>query len=379
MIRDPRGELDTQALLCTNPAVAPAQMVEWFVLRRQLEATFQEVRAHLGVEIQRQWSDRAIARTTPILMGLFSWVALAAHAFQKRRPIIQRTAAWYAKPAPTFVDAIALVHCMPVSSTHLPTPLERTNSNFVCGPLVTGDRRRVSGLQSKRNESKLTVAVPRLKRRNAGMDTQSTFDFDEPKQASAMNETEIDAIDADAGNVPEQKNIDDISSSGESQKSDGAEIAAPDPQGSNEPDGEAIGANEQVSIRTETSSIYEATGLIGHFELSAEALVFPHTSDEDLALARNIEANGMLEEITLAGDPPKVVDGKRRLRACKVAGVEPTYRLLRQDIDPRAYVWAKNAERRDLSTSQKALAFALLYPKLGPGRPPGPAGKLSNV
>ena len=109
LIRDPKGELDTQALLCTNPAVAPAQIVEWFVLRWQLEVTFQEVRAHLGVETQRQWSDRAIARTTPILMGLFSWIALAAHALQERRPIIQRTAAWYAKPAPTFVDAIALV------------------------------------------------------------------------------------------------------------------------------------------------------------------------------------------------------------------------------------------------------------------------------
>ena len=109
LIRDPKGELDTQALLCTNPAVAPAQIVEWFVLRWQLEVTFQELRAHLGVETQRQWSDLAIARTTPILMGLFSWIALAAHAFQERRPIVQRTAAWYAKPAPTFVDAIALV------------------------------------------------------------------------------------------------------------------------------------------------------------------------------------------------------------------------------------------------------------------------------
>ena len=112
MIRDPKGELDTQALLCTNPAVAPAQIVEWFVLRWQLEVTFQdfrEVRAHLGVETQRQWSGRAIARTTPVLMGLFSWIALAAHALPERRPIIQRTAAWYAKPAPTFVDAIALV------------------------------------------------------------------------------------------------------------------------------------------------------------------------------------------------------------------------------------------------------------------------------
>ena len=109
LIRDPRGELDTQALLCTNPAVAPVQIVEWFVLRWQLEVTYQEVRAHLGVETQRQWSDHAIARTTPILMGLFSWVALAAHELQKVHPIIQRTAAWYKKPAPTFTDAIALV------------------------------------------------------------------------------------------------------------------------------------------------------------------------------------------------------------------------------------------------------------------------------
>ena len=67
------------------------------------------MRAHLGVETQRQWSDRAIARTTPILMGLFSWTTLAAHLLQEQRPISHRTAAWYAKRSPTFVDAIALV------------------------------------------------------------------------------------------------------------------------------------------------------------------------------------------------------------------------------------------------------------------------------
>ncbi len=67
------------------------------------------MRAHLGVETQRQWSDRAIAHTMPSLMGIFSWVALAAHSLRQDNPIIQRTAAWYAKPAPTFVDAIALV------------------------------------------------------------------------------------------------------------------------------------------------------------------------------------------------------------------------------------------------------------------------------
>ena len=109
LVRDPQGELATQALLCTDTAAAPALILEWFVLRWQLEVTFQEVRAHLGVETQRQWSDRAIARTTPVLMGMFSWVALAAHSLQKRHPLTHRQAAWYAKPAPTFVDAIALL------------------------------------------------------------------------------------------------------------------------------------------------------------------------------------------------------------------------------------------------------------------------------
>ena len=108
LVRDPQGAFDPQALLCTDPAADPSQILEWFVLRWQLEVTFQEVRSHLGVETQRQWSDLAIVRTTPVLLGLFSWTTLAAHALQKHHPINQRTAAWYDKPSPTFVDAIAL-------------------------------------------------------------------------------------------------------------------------------------------------------------------------------------------------------------------------------------------------------------------------------
>ena len=109
LVRDPQGEFTPQALLCTDPSADPTQILEWFVLRWQLEVTFQEARAHLGVETQRQWSDLAIARTTPILMGLFSWTTLAAHLLRQQRPSAHRTAAWYAKPSPTFVDAIALV------------------------------------------------------------------------------------------------------------------------------------------------------------------------------------------------------------------------------------------------------------------------------
>ena len=207
------------------------------------------------------------------------------------------------------------------------------------------------------------------------MDTQSSFPFYEPKQASEMNQFDIDA---DAGNVPEPKGIDDISSSGESLKSDGAGIAAPNPQGSSGLAGDSADNGELVSAE-ETSSIYEATGLTGPFKLNPMGMAFPDTSNEDLmALAANVEAIGILEEPTVAWtqgteNPPEVIDGKRIIQAAEIAGVQPTYRLLHRDIDPRDYVWAKNGERRNLSPSQKALAFALLYPKLGPGRPPGPA------
>ena len=109
LVRDPNGEFDPQALLCTNPAVDPAQILAWFVLRWQLEVTFMETRSHLGVATPRQWSDRASARTTPVLMGIFSWIVLTAHRLQQQRPMAPRTAAWYAKPSPTFIDAIALV------------------------------------------------------------------------------------------------------------------------------------------------------------------------------------------------------------------------------------------------------------------------------
>jgi hypothetical protein len=126
LIRDPLEEFQPQALLCTDPQAAPAQVVQWFVLRWQLEVTFQEVRAHLGVETQRQWSDLAIARTTPVLLGLFSWVTLTAHLLQETAPISIRHTAWYPKPLPTFSDAIAQVRqqLWPCSETFCMSPSE---------------------------------------------------------------------------------------------------------------------------------------------------------------------------------------------------------------------------------------------------------------
>ena len=110
LIRDPRGRFATQALLCTDLAAAPAQILAWFVLRWQLEATFEEARRHLGVETQRQWSDLAVRRTTPALLGLFSLVTLLAHRrHMTAAAAVPRQAAWYQKAHPTFADALALV------------------------------------------------------------------------------------------------------------------------------------------------------------------------------------------------------------------------------------------------------------------------------
>ena len=126
LIRDPLGEFKPQALLCTDLGVEPAQIIMWFVLRWQLEVTFQEVRAHLGVETQRQWSDLAIARTTPALFGLFSWVTLAAHILHVDGTVPTRPAAWYVKSLPTFSDTIALVrqHLWAASETSCVSPTE---------------------------------------------------------------------------------------------------------------------------------------------------------------------------------------------------------------------------------------------------------------
>lgn len=109
LVRDPLGHFDPQALLCTDPALTPAQVVGYYVRRWQVEVTFAEARRHLGVETQRQRSDRAIARTTPVLFGLFSLVTLLAHTLVRDGRLPVRRAAWYPKRTPTFSDALAVV------------------------------------------------------------------------------------------------------------------------------------------------------------------------------------------------------------------------------------------------------------------------------
>ncbi len=109
LVRDPSGGVEPKGFLSTDLSAAPLEIVGWYVRRWRVEVTFAEVRRHLGVETQRQWSDLAILRTTPCLLGLFSIVALVAedlHAVGELRP---RQSAWYRKAVPTFSDALAAV------------------------------------------------------------------------------------------------------------------------------------------------------------------------------------------------------------------------------------------------------------------------------
>jgi hypothetical protein len=90
-------------------------------LRWRMEVTFEEAQAHLGIETQRQWSDLAIARTTPVLFGLFSLVTLMADRLIKGKVKPVRNAAWYAKERPTFSDAVAIVRRCLWSGCHFST------------------------------------------------------------------------------------------------------------------------------------------------------------------------------------------------------------------------------------------------------------------
>src|ERR687885_2393749 len=109
LLRDPSRRFDPQALLCTDLAQEPLQILRWFAQRWQLEVTFREVRDHLGVETQRQWSDKAIARTTPCLLGLFSIVTSLAARLSRHARLRVSAAAWYSKQRPTFADTLAAV------------------------------------------------------------------------------------------------------------------------------------------------------------------------------------------------------------------------------------------------------------------------------
>jgi hypothetical protein len=108
LLRCPEGSFKPEAFFCSDTHVSARHIIIWFIARWNIEVTFEELRAHLGFETQRQWSDKAIERTTPCLFGIFSLVVLMAKVlYSDSLPI--RRASWYPKKEATFSDALAAV------------------------------------------------------------------------------------------------------------------------------------------------------------------------------------------------------------------------------------------------------------------------------
>lgn len=121
LVRDPEGELEPTLIATNEIDLDATDIVRFFVRRWRVEVTFAEVRRHLGVETQRQWSDLAIERTTPILMALKSIICLMAKPLYQQGKLLQNNAAWYSKKHYTFSDILLSVRHQLWPKINLPT------------------------------------------------------------------------------------------------------------------------------------------------------------------------------------------------------------------------------------------------------------------
>ena len=92
---DSEKQFEIQALLCTDFSAEPERIISWFVSRWPMGATFQEIRQRLSFETQRHWSEMAILRTTPAMLGPYCVGVLFAHRMMADQPTeVVKRAAW---------------------------------------------------------------------------------------------------------------------------------------------------------------------------------------------------------------------------------------------------------------------------------------------
>jgi hypothetical protein len=145
LVIDPEGEFDPLPLMSTDLTLSPEQIIGHYVKRWNIEVTFEEVREHLGVETQRQWSDKAIARTTPILMSLYTIVCLICNRLHEERPIEVAQTAWYEKKDATFSDLLKTVRTILwkdnlISRKHIFESFRENNKRHEATISIGGDK-----------------------------------------------------------------------------------------------------------------------------------------------------------------------------------------------------------------------------------------------
>jgi hypothetical protein len=106
-VRDRQGSPRDEYFFSTDAGLSAQALIETYTARWNLETTFEEVRAYLGVETTRGWSAKTVQRAEPCLFGLYSVVTL----LYTRLPAAQRQRAidWVGKETVTFSDALTAV------------------------------------------------------------------------------------------------------------------------------------------------------------------------------------------------------------------------------------------------------------------------------
>jgi hypothetical protein len=109
VVRGFPGHDRDDALVCTDPSMSPAQIVEGYCKRWSLEVTFHETKGKLGFEEPQNRTERAVERTAPFALLLYSlvvlWYVQSGHKLRAARPAAMP---WYSsKVAPAFSDMLA--------------------------------------------------------------------------------------------------------------------------------------------------------------------------------------------------------------------------------------------------------------------------------
>jgi DDE superfamily endonuclease len=107
-VHDRTGTHRDEYFYSTDVALTLQEILEEYTGRWNIETTFEEARAYLGLESTRGWCARTVGRAEPCLLGLYSVVALMYWLLPPADQD-QGVVEWEGKEAVTFSDAITAV------------------------------------------------------------------------------------------------------------------------------------------------------------------------------------------------------------------------------------------------------------------------------
>jgi hypothetical protein len=73
----------TDYFYCSEDSMPARQIIEYYAMRWNIEVTFEEARAWLGLETTRHWCKQSVLRVVPLLLGLFTAVSLIWEGLEK--------------------------------------------------------------------------------------------------------------------------------------------------------------------------------------------------------------------------------------------------------------------------------------------------------